>query len=58
MNAATLNSTKFIRYLWIVAGEKPIEMAGEFTEKRWLEFCKRPHPLRRDVTIMRLPNGD
>lgn len=44
----------FIRYLWIVKGSKGIEMGGVFTNTRWQQFCKQPHPFRKDITIQRI----
>ena len=43
-----------IKYLWKVPNEKPIEMMGLFTEERWEQFKKRPHPSRRDVTVYQI----
>lgn len=38
------NEEYLIKYLWKVPNERPIEMMGQFTEKRWEQFKKRPHP--------------
>ena len=51
---STESGAEFIRYLWIVIGQRGIEMAGRFTPERWEQFCKRPHPIRHDVSILRL----
>ncbi len=43
-----------IKYLWMYPNERPIEMMGLFTEKRWEQFKSKPHPNRRDVTVSEL----
>jgi hypothetical protein len=51
MGSCTDGMKRFIRFRWKVAGETPIVMHGMFTDERWEEFRKQPHPVRRDVTV-------
>lgn len=47
------NQDKLITYLWNTPTES-IEMRGVFTQSRWEQFCKKPHPAYNYVTITKV----